>query len=178
MNLMFIHDVYEQWSSTINDHSQSYEHLSSCAFLFSIVNLKLPMFNEDWDFEKRWRRPNGRKIGFSGMLLNANLSFIALEKLFWKAPGPVSLLPFSWKSKQFPGIMFTELCPWSLEQMNKSINTSHPFSDKWNILPFFRYDKLFVDNKLYVWSEVQGRVVEQVFFIAFFLFSKISALKW
>ena len=30
-------------------------------------------------------------------------------------------------------------------------------------LPFFRYDKLFVDNKLYIWSEAQGRVVEQVF---------------
>ena len=50
-------------------------------------------------------------------------------------------------------------CPWlSREQMNwipftqiRQLNSNQ-----------LRYDKLFVDNKLYVWSEVQGRVVEQV----------------
>ena len=44
-------------------------------------------------------------------------------------------------------------------------------------LIFFRYDKLFVDNKLYVWSEVQGRVVEQVYFKFWRIqMTKISAI--
>ena len=48
----------------------------------------------------------------------------------------------------------------------------------WIKSPFFRYDKLFVDNKLYVWSEVQGRVVEQVSTFYVFEFLKMSALKY
>ena len=84
-------------------------------------------------------RPKDRKDNFSGMPLNANLSFIALGKLFWKAPMSSLLkLLLSFPDKIFRKQLF---CPWwNCAEMNRSFESL-----------LFRYDKLLNFQFDYTW---------------------------